>query len=78
VKEAGLESAASSASLEGDGGRHPLFRQAARHATRKAAMAGSSERAIQEQFGPNALVVMRRYIRSGSLFRTNAVAEAGL
>lgn len=36
----------------------------------QAAMAGVSERAIQDQSGHKSLLVMRRYIRDGSLFRT--------
>ncbi|MFO0840898.1 MAG: site-specific integrase [Gemmataceae bacterium] len=44
----------------------------------QAAMAGVSERAIQEQSGHRSLTVMRRYIRDGSLFRENAAAKVGL
>lgn len=44
----------------------------------QAAMAGVSERAIQEQSGHKSLTVMRRYIRDGSLFRENAAAKVGL
>lgn len=44
----------------------------------QAAMAGVSERAIQEQSGHKSLAVMRRYIRDGSLFRENAAAKVGL
>jgi site-specific recombinase XerD len=43
-----------------------------------AAMAGASERAIMNQSGHHSLVTLRRYIRSGSLFRENAVAVVGL
>lgn len=44
----------------------------------QAAMAGVSERAIMDQSGHKSLVVMRRYIRDGSLFRENAAAKVGL
>jgi site-specific recombinase XerD len=44
----------------------------------QAAMAGVSERAIQQQSGHKSLAVMRRYIRDGSLFRENAAAKIGL
>jgi integrase len=44
----------------------------------QAAMAGASERSIQEQSGHRSLVVLRRYIRDGSLFRENAAAKVGL
>ncbi len=44
----------------------------------QAAIAGVSERAIQEQSGHRSLLVMRRYIRDGSLFRENAAAKVGL
>lgn len=44
----------------------------------QAAMAGVSERAIQDQSGHKSLSVMRRYIRDGSLFRENAAAKVGL
>jgi site-specific recombinase XerD len=58
-------------------------RQFAGHSLRaglitQAAMAGVSERAIQNQSGHKSLVVMRRYIRDGSLFRENAAAKVGL
>jgi len=43
-----------------------------------AAMAGASERSIQEQTGPKSLLILRRYIREGSLFRENAAARVGL
>jgi len=41
-------------------------------------MAGVSERAIQEQSGHKSLLVLRRYIRDGSLFRENAAGKVGL
>jgi integrase len=44
----------------------------------QAAMAGASERSIQEQSGHRSLLVLRRYIRDGSLFRENAAAKVGL
>ena len=44
----------------------------------QAAMAGVSERAIQDQSGHRSLTVMRRYIRDGSLFRENAASKVGL
>jgi integrase len=44
----------------------------------QAAMAGVSERAIQDPSGHKSLAVMRRYIRDGSLFRENAAAKVGL
>jgi site-specific recombinase XerD len=44
----------------------------------QAAMAGVSERSIQDQSGHKSLAVMRRYIRDGSLFRENAAAKVGL
>lgn len=44
----------------------------------QAAMSGVSERAIQDQSGHKSLLVMRRYIRDGSLFRENAAAKVGL
>lgn len=43
-----------------------------------AAQAGVSERAIQDQTGHKSLLIVRRYIREGSLFRENAAAGAGL
>lgn len=46
--------------------------------TTSAAMAGASERSIQEQTGHKSLPVLRRYIRDGSLFRENAAAQVGL
>jgi integrase len=44
----------------------------------QAAMSGVSERAIQDQSGHKSLLVLRRYIREGSLFRENAAAKVGL
>ncbi len=44
----------------------------------QAAMNDVPERAIQEQSGHKSLLVMRRYIRDGSLFRQNAAAKVGL
>jgi len=44
----------------------------------QAAMAGVSERAIADQSGHKSLLVLRRYIRDGSLFRENAAAKVGL
>ena len=44
----------------------------------QAAMNGVSERAIAEQSGHKSLLVLRRYIRDGSLFRENAAAKVGL
>jgi site-specific recombinase XerD len=44
----------------------------------QAAMGGASERSIQDQSGHRSLIVMRRYIRDGSLFRENAAAKVGL
>ena len=44
----------------------------------QAAMAGVSERAIQDQSGHKSVMVLRRYIRDGSLFRENAAAKVGL
>ncbi len=44
----------------------------------QAAMAGASERAIQDQSGHKSLAVMRRYIRDSSLFRENTAAKVGL
>jgi len=43
-----------------------------------AARAGASERSIMEQTGHKSLVVMRRYIRDGNLFRENAATYVGL
>ena len=44
----------------------------------QAAMGGASERSIQDQTGHKSLLVLRRYIRDGSLFRENAAAKTGL
>lgn len=44
----------------------------------QAAMGGASERSIQEQTGHKSLIMLRRYIRDGSLFRENAAAKTGL
>ncbi len=43
-----------------------------------AAEAGVSERAIMTQTGHKSLPMVRKYIRSGSIFRENAAAEVGL
>lgn len=43
-----------------------------------AAQAGVSERSIMAQTGHKSVVVARRYIRDGSLFRDNAAAQVGL
>jgi site-specific recombinase XerD len=43
-----------------------------------AAAAGASERSIMNQTRHNSLVMVRRYIRDGSLFRENAAAVVGL
>lgn len=43
-----------------------------------AAMAGASERSIQDQTGHKSLTMLRRYIRDGSMFRENAAAKVGL
>ena len=43
-----------------------------------AAMAGVSERAIMAQTGHRSVLMVRRYIREGSLFRENAAAAVGL
>ena len=43
-----------------------------------AAIAGASERSIQQQTGHKSLMVLRRYIRDASLFRENAAAKLGL
>lgn len=44
----------------------------------QAAMCGVPERAIQDQTGHRNLMMLRRYIRSGSLFLDNAAAKIGL
>ena len=43
-----------------------------------AAQAGVSERSIMAQTGHKSVIVARRYIRDGSLFRDNAAAQVGL
>jgi integrase len=43
-----------------------------------AAMAGAEERDIMRQTRHTSVVVARRYIRDGSLFRSNAAATVGL
>ena len=43
-----------------------------------AAAAGASERSIMDQTGHKSLPMVRRYIRSGSLFRENAATKLGL
>lgn len=43
-----------------------------------AAQAGISERSIMAQTGHKSVMVARRYIRDGSLFRDNAAAQVGL
>jgi integrase len=43
-----------------------------------AAAAGASERSIMNQTRHNSLVMVRRYIRDGSLFRENAAGIVGL
>jgi integrase len=43
-----------------------------------AAAAGASEREIMDQTGHRSLIVARRYIRRGSLFKNNAATTAGL
>ena len=43
-----------------------------------AAMAGVSERSIMAQTGHKSVMMVRRYIRDGSLFRENAAAGIGL
>lgn len=43
-----------------------------------AAAAGASERAIMAQTGHRSTAMVRRYIRSGELFRDNAAAVVGL
>ncbi|MBA4066555.1 MAG: hypothetical protein C0501_23195 [Isosphaera sp.] len=44
----------------------------------QAAMAGVSERAIQDQSGHKSLAVIKRYIRDRPLFRENAAAKVEL
>ncbi|SFU95649.1 site-specific integrase [Alicyclobacillus macrosporangiidus] len=43
-----------------------------------AAMAGASEREIMAQTGHRSVMMVRRYIRDGNLFRANAAARIGL
>jgi site-specific recombinase XerD len=43
-----------------------------------AAAAGASERSIMAQTGHRSVTMVRRYIRSGELFRENAAAKVGL
>ncbi len=43
-----------------------------------AAQAGVSERAIMQQTGHHSVMLVRRYIREGSLFNENAAASVGL
>jgi integrase len=43
-----------------------------------AAAAGASERAIMAQTGHRSVLMVRRYIRDGELFRDNAAAAVGL
>ena len=43
-----------------------------------AATAGVGERAIMAQTGHRSVVMVRRYIRDGALFRDNAAAAVGL
>ena len=43
-----------------------------------AAAADVPERVIAQQTGHTSMAVLRRYIRSGSLFRENAAAPVGL
>ena len=43
-----------------------------------AAIGGASERSIMNQTGHRSTVMVRRYIREGSLFRENAAARVGL
>jgi site-specific recombinase XerD len=44
----------------------------------QAAISGVSERVIQQQTGHRSLLILRRYIRSGELFRDNAAGKIGL
>ena len=44
----------------------------------QAAMNGVEERVIQNQTGHRSVIVLRRYIRDGSLFRQNAASSLGL
>jgi integrase len=47
------------------------------HAT-AAAVAGASERSIMAQTGHRSVMMVRRYIREGSLFRENSAGKLGL
>ncbi len=47
------------------------------HAT-SAAIAGASERSIMNQTGHRSVQMVRRYIRSGNLFRENSAGKLGL
>ena len=47
------------------------------HAT-AAAIAGASEKSIMDQTGHRSVLMVRRYIRDGSLFRDNSAARLGL
>jgi integrase len=47
------------------------------HAT-AAAIAGASERSIMNQTGHRSVLMVRRYIRDGSLFRENSAGKLGL
>jgi site-specific recombinase XerD len=47
------------------------------HAT-SAAIAGASERSIMNQTGHRSVLMVRRYIRDGSLFRENSAGKLGL
>ena len=47
------------------------------HAT-AAALAGAHERDIMRQTGHRSVMMLRRYIRDGSLFRSNSAATIGL
>jgi integrase len=44
----------------------------------QAAINGATERSIMAQTGHKSVVMVRRYIRDGSLFRDNAAAQLGL
>ncbi len=47
------------------------------HAT-SAAIAGASEKSIMDQTGHRSVLMVRRYIRDGNLFRDNSAARLGL
>jgi hypothetical protein len=59
---------------------YPLDRSARRRTglATSAAAAGASERSIMAQTGHRSVGMVRRYIRSGELFRENAAAVVGL